>query len=58
MQTMAQQLALARIGFDELDNVIEFDQEFWRHDVQEISVDVDNQLGTASNTERNQVRSS
>ena len=37
---MAQLLALARIGFDELDNVIEFDQGIWRYDVPEISVDV------------------
>ncbi len=58
MRTMAQLLALARIGFDELDTVIEFDQEIWCHDVPEISVDVDDHLGTASNTARNQVRSS
>ena len=58
MRTTAQLLALARIGFDELDNVIEFDQEIWRHDVPEISVDVDDHFESVSNTARNQVRSS
>ncbi len=51
-------LHLARIGFDQFDNVIEFDQEFWRHDVLEISVDVNDRVGSASNTARNQARSS
>ena len=34
-------LYLARTSFDQFDNVIEFDQEFWRHDVLEICVEVD-----------------
>ncbi len=33
-------LYLARVSFDQFDNVIEFDQEFWRHDTLEISVEV------------------
>ena len=33
-------LYLARTSFDQSNNVIEFDQEFWRHDVLEICVDV------------------
>ncbi len=33
-------LYLSRKVYDQFDNVIEFDQEFWRHDALEISVDV------------------
>ena len=40
-------LYLARTSFDQSNNVIEFDEEFWRHDVLEICVDVhaDQELG-------------
>ena len=31
---------LARTSFDQSNEVIEFEQEFWRHDVMEICVDV------------------
>ncbi len=34
-------LCLSRTTFDQSNNVIEFDQEFWRHDVLEICVNVD-----------------
>lgn len=34
-------LYLSRICFDQLNNVIEFDQEYWRHDALEVHVDVD-----------------
>ena len=34
-------LYLTRTTFDQYDNVIEFDQEFWRHDVLELEVDVE-----------------
>lgn len=33
-------LYLARTTLDQFNNVIEFDQEFWRHDVLEVEVDV------------------
>ena len=33
-------LYLTRTSFDQLNNVIEFDQEFWRHEALEICVDV------------------
>ena len=38
-------LYLARASFDQSNNVIEFDQEFWRHDVLEICVDVPAEQG-------------
>ena len=38
-------LYLARRSFDQSNNVIEFDQEFWRHDVLEICVDVPGEQG-------------
>lgn len=41
-------LYLARTSYDQFNNVIEFDQEFWRHEALEICVDVpsSNNLGT------------
>ncbi len=35
----APSLYLSRIIYDQFDNIIEFDQEFWRHDALEICVD-------------------
>jgi DNA-binding GntR family transcriptional regulator len=35
-------LYLTRASYDQHDNIIEFDQEFWRHDVLEISMEVKN----------------
>jgi DNA-binding GntR family transcriptional regulator len=34
-------LYLTRTTYDQHDNVIEFDQEFWRHDVLELEIDVE-----------------
>ena len=34
-------LYLTRTTLDQFDNIIEFDQEFWRHDVLEVEVDTD-----------------
>ncbi len=36
-------LYLTRTSFDQFNNVIEFDQEFWRHEALEIYVDVPSQ---------------
>ncbi len=33
-------LFLARTSFDQYDNIIEYDEEYWRHDALEISIDV------------------
>ncbi len=48
MQAQALQVAvgtpglyLTRTTLDQFDNIIEFDQEFWRHDVLEVEVDTD-----------------
>ncbi|MBU2964105.1 UTRA domain-containing protein [Amphritea sp. 2_MG-2023] len=35
-------LYLTRASYDQHDNIVEFDQEFWRHDVLEISMEVKN----------------
>jgi len=34
-------LYLTRTTLDQFDNIIEFDREFWRHDVLEVEVDTD-----------------
>ncbi len=34
-------LYLTRTTLDQFDNIIEFDQEFWRHDILEVEVDTD-----------------
>ncbi len=34
-------LYLTRTTLDQFDNIIEFDEEFWRHDVLEVEVDTD-----------------
>ncbi len=48
MQAQALQVAvgtpglyLTRTTLDQFDNIIEFDQQFWRHDVLEVEVDTD-----------------
>ena len=33
-------LYLTRTTYDQDDNVVEFDQEFWRHDVLEVAIEV------------------
>ncbi len=33
-------LYLTRITYDQHDNVVEFDQEFWRYDVLEMAIEV------------------
>lgn len=37
-------LYLTRTAFDQYDNIIEFDQEFWRHDALELEIDVDSEV--------------
>jgi len=37
-------LYLTRITYDQHDNVVEFDQEFWRYDVLEVAVELHTEL--------------
>lgn len=37
-------LFLARTSYDQHDNIIEYDQEYWRHDALEISIEVQNRV--------------
>ncbi len=43
-------LYLSRINYDQFDNVIEFDQEFWRHDALEICVNLHDRPSPKSRT--------
>ena len=36
-------LLLTRSSFDQQGNIVEYDQEFWRHDALEISIEVNNE---------------
>ncbi len=51
-------LYVSRISYDQFDAVIEFDQEFWRYDVLEISVDVHEDAETADGAPEHRARSS
>ena len=41
-------LYLTRTSYDQHDNVVEFDQEFWRYDVLEVAIEVRTEVVAAA----------